>query len=233
MKQALEQNGYAVIEPVLDSSDVDVLLGALGEVQSGKAALERNGAVYGVRDLLRQAPGLAGFVQTHAVQNLVSSLLGPRGKMVRAIYFDKTPEANWKVAWHQDCTIAVKERADISGFELWTTKAGIQHVRPPTELLERMVTLRFHLDDCDETNGALKVITGSHLHGRLPESEIAGMVQRTPHVTCNVAKGGVLAMKPLILHASSAGSQPVHRRVLHFEFSADELPDGLEWYDAV
>lgn len=233
VRQHLEQFGYAITDPVLDRHVIDDLLLLMKNVQTGDAVLERNGAVYGMRDLLNQAPGLTQFVQGESVTKLVSSLMGPNGRIVRAIFFDKTPEANWKVAWHQDCTIAVRERKEVTGFELWSMKAGIPHVRPPVEFLERMLTLRFHLDACDEDNGALKIIAGSHQHGRLPEKEVAALSKSETPVICNVAAGGVLAMKPLLVHASSAGTKPLHRRVLHFEFSADTLPGGLEWYDAV
>lgn len=232
IKHLLEQQGYVITDPILDQSGIDTLLDHLKDLRPGEAVLEKSGSVYGVRDLLRQAPALAAFVETDTVRKLVATLLSPRGRMVRAIFFDKTPETNWKVVWHQDCTIAVKERVDVPGFDLWTVKAGIPHVRPPSEILERMITLRFHLDDCDESNGALKVIAGSHAHGRLSADSIADLAQQEEVLTCNVKAGGVLAMKPLVIHASSSGTKPVHRRVLHFEFSADNLPSGLEWYDA-
>ena len=232
MTRVLEQEGYVITEPILDKPAIDDILACLNNVQPGDAVLERYGSVYGVRDLLRQAPGIQTFLQTEPVRNLVTSFLGPHGRMVRAIFFDKTPEANWKVPWHQDCTIAVKRKIDVPEFDLWTTKAGIQHVRPPSLVLERMVTMRFHLDDCDETNGALKIIAKSHTQGRLPETEVQNAVQQGKIMICNVKAGSVFIMKPLLIHASSPASHPKHRRVLHFEFSADDLPGGLEWYDA-
>ncbi len=132
--------------------------------------------------------------------------------------------------WHQDLTIAVKEKRETEGFAVWTRKAGIEHVQPPVGILEKMLTLRFHLDDADSSNGALKVIPKSHQSGRLSADEIKFRRQANETRVCSVKKGDCLIMRPLILHSSSAGTRPKNRRVIHFEFSAEDLPNGLSWY---
>ena len=73
-------------------------------------------------------------------------LMGRRAQPVRAVLFDKTPAANWSVAWHQDRTIPVVERIEVDGFGPWSRKDGILHVAPPVGVLERMITLRIHID---------------------------------------------------------------------------------------
>ncbi len=93
-----------------------------------------------------------------------------------------------------------------------------------------MLTVRFQLDDTDETNGALKVIPKSHEAGRLSAGEIKFRRRANETRLCSVKKGDCLIMRPLILHYSSVGTSPKNRRVIHFEFSAEELPDGLDWY---
>jgi ectoine hydroxylase-related dioxygenase (phytanoyl-CoA dioxygenase family) len=110
-------------------------------------------------------------------------------------------------------------------------KAGIVHVQPPTEILDAMLTIRIHLDDCDENNGALRVIPKSHLHGRLNSSSIQNHKSAIPEQICCVPKGGALLMKPLLLHASSSAINPSHRRVIHIEYCAAELPCGLRWHE--
>jgi ectoine hydroxylase-related dioxygenase (phytanoyl-CoA dioxygenase family) len=134
------------------------------------------------------------------------------------------------VPWHQDLTIAVNEKRETEGFTAWTRKAVIQHVQPPLEILEKMITLRFHLDDAEETNGALKVIPKSHKKGRLSAEEIKFRRQANETRVCSVKKGDCLIMRPLILHSSSAAATPKNRRVIHFEFSAQDLSNGLNWY---
>ena len=104
---------------------------------------------------------------------IVRAILGPGAFVVRGLFFDKTLEANWNLPWHQDLTIAVQEREHVPGFGPWTVKAGIPHVHAPSELLERMVTIRLHLDDCDLENGPMRVLPGSHLAGKLDAAAIA------------------------------------------------------------
>jgi ectoine hydroxylase-related dioxygenase (phytanoyl-CoA dioxygenase family) len=92
-----------------------------------------------------------------------------------------------------------------------------------------MVSIRIHLDDCPEENGALKVVPGSHRAGKIPESDIATVVERGTAVACEVNAGGVLAMRPLLAHSSSAAMKPAHRRVIHFDYAAGTLANGLQW----
>ena len=141
------------------------------------------------------------------------------------------PPANWKVAWHQDLTIAVEKRIDLEGFGPWTKKAGVTHVQPPVAVLEGMLALRVHLDDCHIGNGALRVMSGSHKRGRLSHEAISACTKMEMPTVCEVPRGGVLLMKPLLLHSSSASAKPLPRRVIHFEFSSSELPEGLSWYE--
>jgi ectoine hydroxylase-related dioxygenase (phytanoyl-CoA dioxygenase family) len=165
-----------------------------------------------------------------SVRALVEPVLGPGCFVVRAILLDKTAGANWKVAWHQDLTIAVRERVEAPGFGPWSEKAGIPHVQPPRGVLERMLTVRVHLDHCGRDNGPVQVIPGSHARGRLAADEIARWRDGREPFLCTSPRGGALVMRPLVLHASSPATKPGHRRVVHLEFAADELPHGLEWH---
>jgi ectoine hydroxylase-related dioxygenase (phytanoyl-CoA dioxygenase family) len=162
---------------------------------------------------------------------LIEPILGSEARIVRGIFFDKTPDANWKVAWHQDLTIAVHKQVDIDDYGSWSKKAGIVNVQPPISVLEKMLTLRVHLDDTDEFNGALRVIPASHKGGRLSAEEIQVWKEKGDSITCSVKRGGVMIMRPLILHSSLAALHPRHRRVVHLEYCSAKLPDGLEWHE--
>jgi ectoine hydroxylase-related dioxygenase (phytanoyl-CoA dioxygenase family) len=226
----IDENGFGIWEKALDTETVARLTGAIVTLQTSNFVNRKNAAVYGVRNLLNLSPEIREFSESRAVRKIAEKFLGKKAKIVRAIFFDKTPEANWKVPWHQDLTIAVKEKRAARGFSVWTRKAGIDHVQPPVEILEKMITLRFHLDGADETNGALKVIAKSHKNGRLSGEEIKNRREANETRLCSVKKGDCFIMRPLILHSSSAGLSPKNRRVVHFEFSAEDLPDGLDWY---
>ncbi len=151
---------------------------------------------------------------------------------MRAIYFDKSPETNWRVAWHQDLTIAVQTEADISGFGPWSTKDGIPHVQPPIALLEKMLTIRLHLDDTDETNGALRVLPETHRLGRLSSERIQSFRVQQADFLCCASAGDALLMRPLLLHASGPSTSSAHRRILHIEYASFDLPAPLVWHEA-
>jgi ectoine hydroxylase-related dioxygenase (phytanoyl-CoA dioxygenase family) len=164
-----------------------------------------------------------------AIGSIAASVLGPSCRAVRAIFFDKTADTNWSLAWHQDRTICVQQRIDVDGFGPWTIKSGMQHVAPPFDLLTRMVTLRAHLDDVPATNAPLLIAPGSHAEGRVPVHAIEQVVSRCGTRVCTADAGDVWLYATPILHASETASRPAHRRVLQVDFAADELPGGLEW----
>jgi ectoine hydroxylase-related dioxygenase (phytanoyl-CoA dioxygenase family) len=95
-----------------------------------------------------------------------------------------------------------------------------------------MLAIRLHLDESHKKNGPLRVVPGSHKAGGLSAQEIATW-RELPSVICTVPKGGAILMRPLLVHASSSSSELQPRRVIHLEFAAEDLPDGLEWHDRV
>jgi hypothetical protein len=164
-----------------------------------------------------------------AIGAIGKSVLGAKAKPVRALLFDKTPRANWKLGWHQDRTIAVRRRVEIEGYGQWSTKSGLQHVEPPFELLADMVTLRLHLDHVGADNAPLLIAPGSHCFGRIAEIDIRGVVEKCGTFICLADAGDVWLYSTPILHASDAAAVPTRRRVLQVDYSARELPGGLEW----
>jgi ectoine hydroxylase-related dioxygenase (phytanoyl-CoA dioxygenase family) len=127
--------------------------------------------------------------------------------------------------------LAVKERVEVSGWGPWSSKEGVPHVQPPVALLEPMLTVRLHLDDADEANGALRVLAGTHRLGRLDAENIAKCRETHAEVICDAQTGDALLMRPLLLHASSRSTSERRRRVLHIEFASIELPEPLEWHE--
>jgi ectoine hydroxylase-related dioxygenase (phytanoyl-CoA dioxygenase family) len=218
---AFDRDGFAIVHDAVSPGRLAELLRALPP--------SFDGAVRGgVRNLF-EIPAIAELARDSAIREVAQAALGGDCFAVRALFFDKTPAANWKVAWHQDLTIAVAERREVCGFGPWSLKAGVIHVQPPTEILERMVAVRLHLDPCGNDNGPVRVFPGSHRAGKLSADELDAWCGRTSSVTCVVPRGGLLVMRPLLLHASSAATVPEHRRVIHLEFVAAALPNGLTW----
>jgi ectoine hydroxylase-related dioxygenase (phytanoyl-CoA dioxygenase family) len=218
---AIECDGFAVVEQCLSESTVVQLITALDATPR-----------HGVRNLL-DVPDIESLSKSAEVRRLVEQVLREPCFAVRATLFDKLPSANWKVAWHQDRAIAVREKREVPGFGPWSRKAGIPHVIASPEVLRKMLAIRIHLDDCGEQNGPLRVIPSSHQAGILNDQEID--FWRTGHqeVKCLVRRAGALLMCPLLLHASSAAVEPGRRRVIHIEYAVEELPGGLMWYQHI
>lgn len=223
----LNERGFTVIPDVISHETVALFIDELGQLSTVGSRRA------GLRNLLSVSPLSRTLATSGTLQFLIKQILGDDVKCVRGLYFDKRREANWKVAWHQDLTIAVKQRLEVRGYGPWSHKAGIVHVQPPAKVLERMVSLRLHLDDTDERNGALFVLQGSHRFGKLNETKIEELKRKIASEVCSVRRGGVMLMRPLLVHASSVALKPTHRRVLHFEYAVGELENGLEWNEDI
>lgn len=228
----IAHNGFAVLQELLDSKTIALVLNALANATIDHVESQRAGKAFGIRNLLNVVPFTRDLANSSACRSVVEPILGSSARVVRGIYFDKHKDANWKVAWHQDSTIAVRERFDVDGYDPWSIKAGIHHVQPPASVLDDMLTLRIHLDEADESNGALRVLPGTHKYGRLDSLQIEQWKQHQHPTTCSVRRGGALLMRPLLLHSSTVSVNPSHRRVLHFEYSSLDLHGGLRWFEA-
>ncbi len=220
MNPNIEQHGFSFSHGVLSADEVRELVSLLGPVSSA-----------GRRGLLA-LPAVAELARSARVLELVRPHLPSEPFPVRAIYFDKSPEKNWLVPWHQDLTLALRARAEVPGFGPWSVKDGIPHVQPPIELLRQMLTVRLHLDDADENNGALRVLPGSHRFGRLDAPQIQALRDEHADFLYAASAGDALLMRPLLLHASSRSNSDRHRRILHIEYASSALPSGLEWNEA-
>jgi len=219
------RDGVAVLQQVVPPSDIDAIV-TLVEPLLHDGAKPRPGA----RRVLAREPRLREFVNSGPIRSLMTSLGGPTTRPIRALIFDKRPEANWLVPWHQDPTIAVRERIDTPGFVNWNIKDGEVHCQPPLEVLESIFTIRIHLDGCNEESGPLRVVRGSHRNGLFGRQQLDELVASGHVVEAMTDRGGVAIMTPLSVHSSPKATNPVHRRrVLHLECTAIELPNGLDW----
>ncbi len=222
LKHDLDRLGFLLFPDLLDQTRLGNLLAIVAELRapSGRG---------GLRGLTQRVPELESWIGTSAIPSLVEQVLGPSYRRVRSLFFDKTPESNWKVPWHQDLTIAVKEKHPVPDFGPWSQKDGVVHVQPPRSIMQQCLTVRIHLDDCSPQNGALRVMAGSHL---LDAKVLDWSVSKSETV-CALPAGGLLLMRPLLFHASSKSEQPDRRRVVHLEYCAAPLPEPLEWWEEI
>ena len=219
----IEDAGFHVTLPLIDSMSIDALV----------ADLPSTGTQGGARNLLRRSSVVQRLARIGPMREIASSVLGPSCVAVRAILFDKTPGANWKVAWHQDTAVAVRAHVNVPGFVGASHKDGVPHYVAPADVLEQMLAVRLHLDPCTAQNGPVRVLPGTHRLGRLSAAEIEELRTTRAPIDCLADRGAMLVIRPLLLHASSPAEIPGHRRVLHLEFARGPLPSHLAWYDAV
>lgn len=225
------RDGYSIFPEAVSDEVVDSLRRAIDQLPES-AGLMRNTGRYGIRNLLELSPTVQECARLPEVRRFATAILGAAAFAVRATFFDKVPDANWSLIWHQDLAIAVAEKQEVEGFKAWRNKDGVWLVQPPREILSRVIAVRIHLDDCGPENGPLRVVPGSHRLGIL-ENQPAETESSVEQVTCCVPAGGVVIMSPLTLHASSKAESPSHRRVIHIEYANEELPGGLQWHQRI
>ena len=222
--QQVNEQGFCIVDDVYSSMEVQSILKKISDVDMGGAAFRKTKDLFAIRRFFCEVGGVSELIFTPALRSVISSF-GPGYFPVKSIYFDKPGGSNWFVAYHQDLTISVDKRVECVGYSGWTAKGDQFGVQPPVDILENIFTIRIHLDDTDESNGALRVIPGSHLRGVVrPKSEDLSLEK-----VCKVKRGGVMVMKPLLLHASGRTVDTRNRRVIHIEFSNRMLAGGLEW----
>jgi len=214
----IERHG-AALYPGAALSILDDLEAAFAGLPADQAGLRLHGI-----------PGLAALLDVvGSIGRIAADRQGSASRPVRAILFDKSAATNWALGWHQDRTIAVRERIDTEGFGPWSVKAGIAHVEPPFTLLEAMLTMRIHLDPVPDNNAPLLIAPGSHRLGRIAERDIDASVAGCGTLACTADRGDIWLYATPILHASARAVRPEHRRVLQVDFSAQQLPAGLDW----
>lgn len=219
---SFENAGYEILEPVISSEEAGHLLALLSQQQ-----LEPLRG--GIRRIEQLVPEVAALAHSSKLLHIAQRYLSAPAQLVRAIYFDKSPDNNWLVSWHQDKTVAVSERFEHAGWGPWSLKADVWHVQPPLEVLEQMVTIRIHLDPAIQDNGCLKIARGTHQLGLLAADSVLEHIDHDQVIYCETPIGGAVVMRPHLLHASEKSITPTPRRLLHFEYSSFQLPDGIAW----
>jgi ectoine hydroxylase-related dioxygenase (phytanoyl-CoA dioxygenase family) len=217
--QLFESAGFSVIPGIISEHQVQRIA-----TLTTRVADETHGA----RKLL-DTPWCGELAEQLRAESNLCSFLPANAQAVQCTLFVKSVEKNWLVSLHQDLGIPVAEQVVSSQCTGWSQKEGDLFVQPPVAVLEDIVAIRLHLDDCDEDNGALRVVPGSHRLGRLTSSAALEERNRCGEVSVAVPRGGVMVMRPLLLHASSKAINDAPRRVLHFVFGPPHLPEGLRW----
>ena len=207
-----ESDGFVVVDDILNDSELCIL--------TERCESEVNTKV-GTRNLLsfEWANELAQKLIQHEV---LKCLMPKKSVAVQCNYFSKDIKNNWYVTLHRDLSIPVKNQNDSNEWRGWSEKEGVLYVQPPKQVLAKMVAVRLHLEDNNSENGALEVVAGSHKN----------FTEKGERRLSLVTQGGALIMRPLILH-SSTKLKSGQRRVLHFVFGPEKLPNKMEWANAM
>ena len=224
-----EADGFAVLDRLYSDSEVEAIISCIESAANHQKLAESSKNLFAIRQVFRKIPELKPLIFTNTLHEVLQAVFSESYFLTKAIYFDKPSESNWFVAYHQDLSISVDRKEELSNYKHWTFKKGQFGVQPPLAILENIVTIRVHLDKTEKENGALKVIPNSHIKGIYRPETIDWNIE-TEHI-CEVKKGGVMLMKPLTLHASGRTTNHKQRRVLHLEFSSKQLAKPLQWLE--
>ncbi|WP_345766350.1 MULTISPECIES: phytanoyl-CoA dioxygenase family protein [Chryseobacterium] len=230
-RDSIKENGFTIVNSIFSEEEIEKISEVIQNIDTSKETFRKSEDLFAIRQFLKEVPGVQDLIFNEKMKTMIREIFGDRYFVVKSIYFDKPETSNWYVAYHQDLTISVDQKKPLEGFGPWTTKQNQFAVQPPLEDLENIYTIRIHLDDTDENNGALKVIPGSQTKG-IYRPETIDWTTETEAI-CPVESGGIMIMKPLILHGSNRTTNGKRRRVIHIEFSDRELPDGLNWAEKI
>jgi ectoine hydroxylase-related dioxygenase (phytanoyl-CoA dioxygenase family) len=220
-QSSFNEHGFAIIPSVLADPDISKL-----EQAFASADVRRSKA--GVRHALKHSP-VAEMAHDERLLEIARRVLGTGAVPFRATLFDKSPNSNWLVVWHQDTALPLCERHETPGWGPWSVKDGVIYAHAPTAALAQVLALRIHLDNSTADNGPLRVLPATHKMGVLSDDAIHKLAEEVTSVDCLVPRGGVLAMRPMIVHASSKSRSEMSRRVLHIEYAASRsIENGLE-----
>lgn len=224
---AFEEKGFTVIESVYTPDEVAAISACVADAQGSDATFRRSGGLFAIRRFLKEIPQALPLIFNQKLCNILNAYGSANHFVVKSIYFDKPAGSNWFVVYHQDLTISVTEKIDTEGFGPWTVKPDQFSVQAPASLLKEILTVRIHLDDTDAHNGALRILQGTHREGILRHPQVS--TEHFTEHTCSVKSGGVMLMRPLLMHASSRSRHGSGRRVIHIELCDREPGGNLQW----
>lgn len=228
MKNEITSEGFTIINNVYTENEIEKIISLIEkktENNTENATFRKSQDLFAIRQFHKEIPKTLDFIFNQNLKDIIENTFGKGYFITKSIYFDKPEKSNWFVAYHQDLTISVNKKIEIENFENWTVKQNQFAVQPPKAILEKNFTIRIHIDKTTKDNGALKVINNSHSKGifRVENLEIEN------ETICEVEKGGIIIMRPLLFHASNKTTNNERRRVIHIEFSNQQLPDGIDW----
>ncbi|WP_298122223.1 phytanoyl-CoA dioxygenase family protein [Flavobacterium sp.] len=221
------EQGFHVVNNIYSKDEINTISNFINNLDTSNPIFRKTNDLFAIRQFVKEFPEIKKLLFNESLKEIIESIGGKDYFIIKSIFFDKPEKSNWFVSYHQDLTISVDKKIEDENFSNWTTKHNQFSVQPSKEILENIFTIRIHLDDTNEKNGALKVLKKSHLKSicRIDSIEFEKEIE----VFCNVNSGGIMLMKPLLFYASNKTTNEKNRRVIHIEFSNKKLPKNLQW----
>jgi len=217
----IREEGFAKAHSIYSTEEIGRILNCIDS--------EVNQDQFAIREFLMGKEHLTSLIFNKKFKALVNKVSPGKSTLIKSLYFNKPPTANWVVNWHQDLTINLKQKVERSPFKFRRTNDKRAVVQPPQKFLESIFTFRIHLDDCSSKNGALRLVPGSHKNGVIDINSWSNNLDKNDFEYCDIKAGGILIMKPLILHSSRRTENTQKRRVIHLEFTSETLPKEPQW----
>ena len=214
-----KQESFSIKKGLFDLSETRSIKELIDHSEHVKRYLET--PIYSIQNLFQKIPEIELLILPKIFSSF--NCLKDKFSCINSVYFDKPPRSNWQLDYHQDLKIKLRDLDHQNQFNRWTKTSEYYEVFAPESILEKIITIRLHLDDCSVDNGALSVIPESNQEGVI---DLAHYNKKQP-ISIPAKEGDVLIMSPLLLHASGNNSSNTRRRVIHLEFSSDRLP----WYE--
>lgn len=226
----INSEGFVIIDKVYSENEIEKIISEIEKVtqiENDNSTFRKSQDLFAIRQFHKEIPETLKYIFNKNLKEIIKTNFGENYFITKSIYFDKPEKSNWFVSYHQDLTISVDKKVEVENFENWTTKQNQFAVQPPKEILEQIFTIRIHIDKTTKENGALKVLNKTHNKGIFRTENIE--VENETETICEIEKGGIMIMKPLLFHASNKTTNNERRRVIHIEFSNQNLPNKLEW----
>jgi ectoine hydroxylase-related dioxygenase (phytanoyl-CoA dioxygenase family) len=226
LKDDIDRDGFMINQQFYSESFIDEIIEQLDRSN----ALQYDKLEISEFNLITRVPFVEGLAHSHRLISLVKQVIGDNALPTNAFVLDKTQNNNWGLDWHQDLKIAVRRKIETNGFYNWTIESGVNHTIPPREILEKRLSVRIHLDDCFTENGAILISPKSNQYGIIKNKAEVEKITRDNILYCEINKGGIMFITPLLLHKSPYSITYKKRRILQIDYVGSPLPNGLEWY---
>lgn len=212
MMSQFREQGYFVLESVLDQTEIELLRGGaefaieLADAEMDAAGVDRlginaRGKRYFSTMVYRNRPELREFVFGSTMADICGRVLGPDAYLFWEQYVIKATDPDSHFAWHQD--------------------AGYVHEDAPAYL-----TCWIALDDVDEQNGSVYLLPYSRSgirtyikHERSDTGDEVCYFGADPGIAVTAPAGSIVCFSSLVIHRSGPNLTDRLRRVYLLQYS--------------